>query len=355
MKVLFVASNPADAATLNLEREITELQRRFAEAAGEPVTFIFLPNLRVEELPAALSRHRPDILHISAHGANEQLSLTNEAKVAVKLDASTLIAFLAHERPPRLIYLNACDSLPIADELAAVVPMTIGISAPITNRAARASAVAFYERILDGARVAEAFSVAKKMVEVMDHQTASASLFARGGANPALEVLHRTPRLVAGLCGELKAGQKRFNVRFGLIGCPSNTAQVIFFTDDESYVNDEESYEEDLCLVVRGYPVRGIIWADAQDKWETYGDFRIFAVGVTGDGLTFSICSMLCDAIELRYRLNGASAIPPAVAAAVAQLRTEDGTEIDAVLSLAVTENVDLEGGKVTKARKRGK
>ena len=294
------------------------------------MSFVFLPGLHIEELPAEIGRHKPDILHISAHGSGEQLSLMNEGKTRIGLDADTLLAFLNPERLPRLIYLNACDSGPIARALAGTVPMAIGSTAPITNRAARAAAVAFYQRILTGSRVTPAFRLAQKMIEAMQSKQASAEIHHRPDVNPDTEVLYRVPRILAGFEGSDPApGRKRYNVRFGLTGCPANTIQVVFFTDDGSRLDDASVLSEELCVVARGSPVRGAVWTDGDDKWEVDGDFRLFAVGVTGDGGSFSVGTTLCEAIKTRYLERGDGVIPDVVATILAQLRSRDGSEID--------------------------
>ena len=331
LKVLFVASNAPDGAALNLEREITELQRRFAEAQGEPVSFAFLPGLRAEDLPGELAKRQPDILHISAHGSNEELSLVNEGGFKVALSAEALSAFLPAERPPRLVYLNACNSQEIAQALVSSVPMAIGITAPITNRAARAGAVDFYERILAGSTVGHAFGVVKQMIQMMQDQQASSELHARQGIIPDNEVLHRTPRLLADFIdGDPTPRRHEYSVLLGIVGCPANTTQVVFFTDDASFIDEEDDdLQNDLCSVVRGKPVRSIMWIDDDDPWVINGDFRIFAVGATADGHTFSLASNLSDAIEARYMLAPARNIPADIAAAVSELRRGDGGELD--------------------------
>jgi hypothetical protein len=243
----------------------------------------------------------------------------------------TLAAFLPPDRKPRLIYLNACDSQDIARALAATIPMAIGSTAPITNRAARAGAVTFYERVLSGTSIQHAFSVAQKMVEMLQDRQASAVLHVRPGLDPDDVVLHTVPRIIADFVnGDPTPRRGHYKIRLGLVGCPANTTQVVFFTDDEKFIDDEEdNLPEDLCLVARGVPVRGVLWVAAEDDWEINGDFRLFAAGVTGDGTTFSLASTLCEAIETRYHLASRHDLSSDIAAALAELRREDGTELD--------------------------
>jgi hypothetical protein len=93
--------------------------------------------------------------------------------------AKMLGAFLPPERPPRVVYLNSCDSKEIAKEIVDLgsAAMAIGSTAPISNRAARAAAAAFYERLLAGLSIARACASAKSMLEALTRSTATMELF----------------------------------------------------------------------------------------------------------------------------------------------------------------------------------
>jgi hypothetical protein len=331
MKVLYVASNPDHATDLTAAREITELQRRFV-SGGDGVSFVFLPELRVEDLPLQLINIAPDILHVAAHGNAKVLSLSNQTGETVELSADMLSVFL-RERPPRLVYLNACNSSHIAREIVrnGSIPMAIGSTAPITNHAACSSAVAFYERILAGFPVDRAFGVCDQMLKALSGSTATVELFVMPGTNSATEILHRVPVIVA----EFKGGKPRltadnfYTCRLGVAGCPPATTQVIFFTDDESFINDVDTYENDLSLVVRGVPVTGMLWAPKDSFWQAMGDHRLFAACTIAGGGCYSTSSTLADALENRYRLSPLASIPPAIAEAVKEIRNRNGAELN--------------------------
>ena len=295
MKVLYIASNPSDHSSLNIEREITELQFQASEGSPDPVQFTFLPGLNVEELPIRLNQLKPDILHIASHSDGEVLTLSSSSGGAVSVTASMLKAFFNHKHPPQLVYLNSCDSRQIAADLKDNVDFAIGTTAPITNRAARSAAVTFYERLLSGVSVEHSFRAGEKLIEALQGSGVGAELFSRKGVNPAATVLHHVPRIVATFDTKNPkvADDGYVEVRLGIIGCPPSTRQIIFFTDDESFVDDPHELEDDLCLVLRDQPVRGTIWTSKPQSWEVMGDFRLFAVGVTGDARTFSVSSTL--------------------------------------------------------------
>jgi len=148
MKILYIAANPYDQKELDIGPEVTEIQRRVWGATS--VDFVVMPGLKFEDLASTLNQHRPDILHIAAHAGNKNLYLANQENASVYIDAEMLLTFLSDISPPRLVYLDACNSQGIAEELTRVVPMAIGSTAPISVKATRATAVSFYERVLDG-------------------------------------------------------------------------------------------------------------------------------------------------------------------------------------------------------------
>lgn len=339
MKIMYIASNPDESGELTLEREITELQRRFVNTAGDRVEFLTFPKLHIEELPMEVSRHRPDVLHISAHADDAQLTLANAAGDAVPLTGDVLRAYLDIERPPRLVYLNACNSHAIAEQLIALVPMAIGTTALISNRTARASALLFYDRILSGATVQNAFEAGRAAIQALQQLSASSKLYSRPDVSPKLERLHQLPQLVARFAENKFAPDRddHFDVEVGVFGCPGNTSQVVFFTDDLSFVDEDEiedsedEYElaSQLCRVARISPVRNIVWSQSSEL--TFGDYRICATGVTSSGEMFATSSMLCDAIEAYYRHAAhpgeSGGVPDAARKAIAQLRSLDGSQ----------------------------
>jgi CHAT domain-containing protein len=196
MKILYIASNPSDAGSLNLDKEITELQRRVLDSSVEPASIVFMPELQFGDLPKVLHGEKPDILHLAAHGDGENLKLANEAGQRVSVSADMLRTFMSDRHPPRLVYINACDSNAISQGLLGTVPMAIGSTAPISNRVARMAAIAFYERILDGSSVGRAFEVCQKMMEGAADNHASARLHTRTGIDPTKEILYAVPRLI---------------------------------------------------------------------------------------------------------------------------------------------------------------
>jgi hypothetical protein len=331
MRVLYVGSSPNDADDLRLGSEVNELQRRATFNSDEPASFIFLPDMKVEDLPRELSRIRPDVLHISAHGDDESLSLADEKGVRVELTAEILASFFPASGPPRLLYLNACNSHSIAKRMVAAgaIRFGVGSSAPITNQAARASAVAFYERLLGGSTLADAYRPCAGMLQALSRSAASMILVSHPSVDAQAEVLHPVPSIVADFVdGPSPSKDGEYAFRLGILDCPPSTSQVVFFTDDESFVQSDDTFESDLTWVIRTTPVNGILWGLDDVSWWAEGDHRLFAACVKAGSGSFVIATTLCEALEKRYLRSPVGRIPKKVEMALKSLRQNNGADL---------------------------
>jgi len=319
--------------SIMLDREINELQQAFGAASGEPVESVFLPDSNIERFPLEIINNEPDIVHISAHGGKKLLVFKNGASKVVEVNARQLRSFFDQEKTPRLVYINACSSFEIARELRAVVPYVVGTSAPIENYAAWSSARLFYERLLAGSTIGDAFRASKSLLECnSDDNNCTSFLYWQPQYDPNVERLHVRPRLVATFHRDKMTPdrERHFKFRVGVIGCPRSTEQVVVFTTDETFdQQDPSNLEEDLCFVIREKPTRGVLWCG--DPWRAYGDFPIFATVVFA-GNSFSISSTLYEALEAHLAIRTKKLSKAAATKfrnALGILRKNDGANID--------------------------
>lgn len=298
MKVLYLASRTNEVTTLELEREITALQRTAQTGAVDYLSFVFLPNVRLEQVGTELVRHKPDVLHISVHGKKSGLWFATEFGDYVELSAARLAELLPREQLPRLVILNACDSEQAAARLSQLPLVAIGSTAPITNQAAIASSTILYSNLLNGFTIADAFKAMNATVSSLARKRTALSLCC---AHPGLEKqrLLRVPHIAARLpAGRSYLSDYGVSAYVGLTGCPLSTTQVCFFTDDPSFIKDGVELEETQVEVIRNVPRGGEVWTET--LWTGDGDFRVGACGITGEGQTFASSAMFSEALR-RY------------------------------------------------------
>lgn len=330
MKVLYISSNHAKNSTLMVEHEITELQRDAIYGVGRRMEFVFLPALPFEDVENQILVHKPDIVHISAHGEEDSLELVDSKGNPRKLTDVALRVLLAPS-PPKLVYLNACDSAALAEAITDIVPFAIGTKAPITNFAARKGAVAFYRALAQGRTLSSAFASSESTVKLLgDIET---SLFPESGESASDPVFYEPIRLVAHFHDhktEFTKATADFDI--GVAGCPASTVQIVFTTNDRAFLSDDDdSLEDDLCSVSLDMPWNGEVWLDY--AWNSWGDIKIFALIITASGEHFSVSSTLCDALTAFYQVYHQcepAGFPAPLKQAIATLKANDGSRMRA-------------------------
>ncbi len=303
MKVLFIASRTQEATVLEVEREIMELQLHFADLPSENLQAVFLPDMTVDKLPNALRKIKPDVLHVTAHGSEEGLWFVKEAfggepRQEVLVTANALAKHFNVKTPPKLILLNACESSKVAKALGQSGYLAIGTTEPITNQAAIGVTSVFYDRLLSGAKISDAFSAASAQASTLQDNPIELNLEVPAGRSADFPLVYE-PTLVAKLDtdAKIKAG-KPIPCYLGVVGHPMGTCQVVFFTTDNSFLTNSNNpnYEEDLSEIIQTNEYTGEIWTETE--WMPEGDFRIAACGITTEGRTFSLSGMLVQALH---------------------------------------------------------
>lgn len=180
LRVLYLTANPeavestvtdpdgtvAEYGTwLRVDREVRQVRQslrgsRYRELVG----IDHAPAATFGDLVDGLNDHRPHIVHFSGHADSDGLLMENEAgdEVGHDIDFPLLAHALgATDDPPRLVVMNACNSLDGADDLLQTVPVVIGMSDSIDDTAAVVFAAAFYAAIASAQSVSSALDQAK--------------------------------------------------------------------------------------------------------------------------------------------------------------------------------------------------
>lgn len=184
LRVLFVTANPeavertvehpdgsveTTGVWLRVDYEVRQVREMLKKSKyRELVTIEHLPAATTYDLLEGLNEHRPHVVHFSGHANSLGLLMENDAgtQVGDGLDFSLLARLLgATDEPPRLVVLNACESLAGAEDLLQTIPTVIAMSEAIDDASAVVFAARFYSGVASAQSVASALEQAKVAME----------------------------------------------------------------------------------------------------------------------------------------------------------------------------------------------
>lgn len=189
--VLLLLSAPATAehGVHNISGEAKAVQEMIQASAGRDrieVEIELAP--QPDELPALLKKHRPHIVHFSAHGTNAALILSGAGNWSGAGLRGGLLAKLFARWPgnTRCVIFNACNSEPIATAVAQHIDVCIGYDNPVSIKAAVTFSKRLYQAIGEGDSLQDAFDAAAWAAESVDDAAENTLVLAhRPGVDPA--------------------------------------------------------------------------------------------------------------------------------------------------------------------------
>ena len=195
IKVLFLASNPADQIQLRLDEEVRAITEKIRLSEyRDSVDLISRWALRTSDLLQALNEVNPQIVHFSGHGAeNGDLVFTTEdggTKFVSKEAISATIKTLSDKI--HLVIFNSCFSSSQAENVVEYIDVSIGMKTPIGDEAARVFAAQFYSSLGFGQSVEQAFdqAIAALMLEGIPEEN-TPELYTKEGVDPSTLILVR--------------------------------------------------------------------------------------------------------------------------------------------------------------------
>lgn len=168
LKILFLAANPFDTSSLDLEEELRAIQLELRGAKHrDRIQFVTEHAVRPDDLVRHLRTVNPDLVHFSGHGTRAGIVLRDDDGGArqVRRDA---LARLFGGRNVKLLVLNACFSDHQAQALSGAVRTVVGTTDTVGDEAARRFSVAFYRALADGHSIADAFRDGGDAIDLHD-------------------------------------------------------------------------------------------------------------------------------------------------------------------------------------------
>jgi len=159
--ILMLAANPKNTVNLRLQEEERDIKERLRLAGygTEPIKSAVA--VRPRDIQQAILDFKPQIIHFSGHGANEDGLVFEDIDGTPKLISGEALADLFELFSDRIecVVLNACYSEVQAEAIKQKIQYVIGMDQAIGDRAAIEFAVGFYAAIGAGESYEFAFKV----------------------------------------------------------------------------------------------------------------------------------------------------------------------------------------------------
>lgn len=151
-KILFMAANPKNAQSLDLNTEYRTLQQEMRQGSKRDKFEWLMPvfSTTLTEMMRGLNQ-QPQIIHFSGHGLNKGLLIEDENAYA-QVISNEMLALLFKELKGivQIIVLNSCYSSAQAKFLSQLGCYVVGYNTPVGDNVAQSFAKGFYLGLSDG-------------------------------------------------------------------------------------------------------------------------------------------------------------------------------------------------------------
>lgn len=201
-KILVLATNPKGTDQLRLGEEVREIQAGLTRSRNRE-QFVLEQKWAVRPLDVqrALLEVEPQIVHFAGHGAGEAgLVFEDVEGEAQQVETGALAnLFESFANTIECVVLNGCYSAPQAEAISQQIPTVIGMSTAISDRAAIAFAVGFYDALGAGRSVKSSYKLGCSGIALAGEDQQITPVLLDGRApeqQPQLEpILNATPEV----------------------------------------------------------------------------------------------------------------------------------------------------------------
>ena len=166
--ILFLSADPTNASRSRLGEEFREIDEQLTLAKQRERFKLALPrlSLRPKDIARALLNVQPQIVHFSGHGTPEgALCFEDESGRAHFVQPEALAAlFKQFTDQTKCVILNACYAEDQARAIAKHIDYVIGMRQEISDKAAIAFSVGFYQALGAGKTIEEAFEFGRAQI-----------------------------------------------------------------------------------------------------------------------------------------------------------------------------------------------
>lgn len=196
-KVLLCGAQPVGETPIRYDSEVQAI-RDAVDKAGKTLQIESVLAATADDLMDAITKHQPDVLHLSVHGNRDGLLLDTGTGGSHLVRNAAIVQLVAACASIRIVMLNACYTEPLAELLREHVDVVIGMRDTINSNTAVAFGSRFYYTLASGESVDTSFrrSLASLSMHNLPNQDAP-QLLCRSGIDSSQMVLglpHQVPQ-----------------------------------------------------------------------------------------------------------------------------------------------------------------
>lgn len=167
--LLYFGANPHDQKDLlDQSEEVRAIRKgiKLSKYGRDEVIFDPVLAVRFTDVASELRQGTATIVHFSAHGEPDKITLKNESGKSESLYSHELVQLLKDSPGQvQLVVLTTCSSSNIADELSEFIPCTIGMLWDIFDKSGTVFSSELYRAICDGVSIQAAFDHANRALK----------------------------------------------------------------------------------------------------------------------------------------------------------------------------------------------
>ena len=161
ISILFISANSPADRHIDIEDEQRGVQESLKAARHrDHFAVVFVPAIRADELPTYLSNESPAVVHFAGHSWPDGF-IFRGSDVPI---SGVQLTEAFRNRGVRLVVLNSCFSLDLAEAINNVVPSVVGTTKALDDHDAVRFSARLYRGLGDGHTVGEAFRDARDAV-----------------------------------------------------------------------------------------------------------------------------------------------------------------------------------------------
>lgn len=168
--ILFLSSNPKNTERKRFDEQFREIEDGLRQAKHRDQFEIKSSwAVGVKELRRDVLDYNPQIVHFCGIGEEVGLKFEDDEGTSIHITSEALSEFFSLcKNTVKCVFLNACNSEIEARAIAAHIDYVIGMKREISDQAAIAFAVGFYDAVGSGKSYSEAFSFGRNAIQMFN-------------------------------------------------------------------------------------------------------------------------------------------------------------------------------------------